>query len=781
MTIEVEAPDGAIVEFPGDTPPETIKRVMMRQTQKTQKAPEPPTAYEQYGAPVVKAIGEAGTAVANYVAPKQDPRFKGVRTLYEQGALPVDTYNWALLTAPNDKGLTQMVRGWLGKNLLREDVDSNGHTVFTVRHPTTGKIIRGYVNIPGLDSSDWDRAIGGAVPYMLGAYATGGLTRGASLLRRSLAQAGTAGTVSLGQDFAGQAYGSREPIDFGKAVTMAGFGAGGEVLGHVVANFARKYMKSRVLVGPDGKLTPRGRRVAERNNLDPDLVDKEIGEEIARRSAAAGDPDEVIRHVVTDRYGIPTTKGQRTNDPQQILTEKDVRVGTFGPAAKKRLEEIDRLQRERVKDVVQARIGGQIAPHRSFVNETPSSLGEGIKGGFDTAARNAKLYEKNAWAKVGNLEASVAAKQQLPAHIRRSLGTMRIVPQNQPSAAAMVGELRAFQAGKAPGTDVSEFLGQQSVTYVDEMRRTLLAHVRNASTQGGDKAVAGRIYRGFLDWVQDAGARKLLTGDMNAAKALRQAIDATRTAREVMDATLAAGTKRTPATAILARLKTAQSGEDVVNTLLGRGAPTSKPSNGAFEGLRAYKAALDRFGGDAAKPAWDDVRLAYWARLVSNGQGEVLSPRMIIKNIETARRQQKSIMKLLFQGREVREMMTFANALRAINPTDPNPSGSGTAVRNLFPQLAKEAAYTQSKRETFSKHNILSARLWRFLGSTIKTFEKPVGRTVANKATSQTLTRKPAPGLAAFTVGPVGATTPSENTPAVGRFAINALRAMASR
>lgn len=94
-------------------------------------------------------------------------------------------------------------------------------------------------------------------------------------------------------------------------------------------------------------------------------------------------------------------------------------------------------------------------------------------------------------------------------------------------------------------------------------------------------------------------------------------------------------------------------------------------------------------------------------------------------------------------------MRKLVEALKVITYKDPNPSGSGTAVRSLVPNLVAEGLETQAKRELFSKHNVLMSRIYRAMAKTIRSPVKTDSFAV-NRAVSQKVTPKSPPSLGGY-------------------------------
>jgi len=734
------------------------------------EAPKDPTFYEQYVAPVGQAISDTGAAIKDYVVGKEDPRFGKLPSIDEpdtaaDAGLQFGDLNTAKVVGFSDEQYRDIIRKQLGDRFIKEEKDANGFIVLTYRG-ADGQTRQAYVNKPGLDYEDVDRGVNAALPFLAAGGVAGRVTQGLPIFARATGQAVAGGAASAGQDVAAQGMGSEQSIDPLKAGLAAGGGFAGEYIGAIVGNLVRRWQTDKSLVDASGNLTALGRRLVEKEGFDPDLVQGELAKEFARLSARSNDPAEALVKAQTEQFGIPSTKAQRTKDPQLLLTEKDIRAGTLGREAKERLTDFDRTQADAIENAVRGSrrtidadtlaqspinevgVGRAIAPHRTFIDQDQAVLGEGIQEGFSKAVEKARNVENLAWRKTGNITARAGATRTLPDNVKAALSGRRIQRDLQPTSAVMIDELRAFMDGKAPQGEFSEFVGQQAVTTLDEMRRVMLGYLRNASSQNGDKALAGKIYKGFNDWLADIEANGLIAGDVAGVSKMREAMDVTKYVRGLIKPTDNMG-RKTQTARLFEQIENASSGEEVVTALLGASGPKGSVTKGRVQLLSTYKKVLDQFGGDLGKQAWNDVRLAYWLKLVQGKNGELLGPQAMKTAIQTAMNNQKSVFNTLYNGRERVEMRKLVDALKAITYKDPNPSGTGTAVRSLVPNLVAEGLDTQAKRELFSKHNVLMSRIYRAMAKTVRTPVKTDSFAV-NRAVSQKVTPKPPPSLGGY-------------------------------
>jgi hypothetical protein len=173
------------------------------------------------------------------------------------------------------------------------------------------------------------------------------------------------------------------------------------------------------------------------------------------------------------------------------------------------------------------------------------------------------------------------------------------------------------------------------------------------------------------------------------------------------------------------------SAEGIVGKLLGGGGPSTIPQAGTVEALLRVKKGL--FGqvqgqrlvsDDVAQRTWNDIRLAYWSKLVTNPKGEVATASMIEDNIKKAFRNQNSLIKALFTPDEIKLIQQYRGAVSELAYKDPNPSGSGVVLTQpkgptIISGVIKGAAKSQANRELFSKNRVMASRIWRGIANAI--------------------------------------------------------------
>jgi len=580
----------------------------------------------------------------------------------------------------------------LGSKLIRREKDANGYEVMVTRGPD-GQEQRGYVNKPGLDTQDVSRAVYGSLPYAVTGGALGGALRGAGIGVNAVMQGLTAGGTSIGGDVATMVQGSQQPIDVPKALTMTGLGAVGPAASAAAGALWRRFVTIPGLVDKQtGMLTPKGLEVAKRAGVDPADITPDFAQSFAKTFAQTKDPAEAAVRAGSERFSIPATRGQVSKDPYLLTQEEGMRRRIYGEPAQDTMLGFDKRQAEAVNraalgdmfDPNARSVAGKINPNRAYgLAPMPDEIGGAIQQGVTGARETARTAEREAWKGATSLEATDEALQSLPDTLNKHLGGMQINEAVAPKAAAMAKEIDRIIAGEAPEKAAS-WVANNPSRNVDQMRRTLLGYYQ-AAEQGTDKTAAEAIYNGFNEWIGDAAGKQLLKGDPAAALKLVEARGFTREVRDLFSPRAADGTV-SPAGARLAKIldpSKTDSGESVSQALFGSHG-SNTPQSGAVGALRNIKAALDRFAPDTGKQAWDDIRFAYWSRLVTNKGGDMLGPQAVVTNLKAALQSKDAIVQTLYSPAEQAEIKAFLRAMQTIAYKPPNASGSGYTAASFM-------------------------------------------------------------------------------------------------
>jgi hypothetical protein len=622
---------------------------------------------------------------------KQDPRHKDLSTVYEQFTedLRSPTATAAMLGA-SDPQMGDIVQKALGDKFIRREKDANDYDIFVTRGPD-GQEQRGYLNKPGLDTQDLWRTLYGAAPYVAVGGGIGAATKGTGMLVQMGAQALGAGATSAGSDVAQMPLGSEQSVELPKAAFAAAGGAAAPPIAAGLSAIARRFITLPGLFDKaSGQLTPKGQAAAKSAGVNPAELSAEAQKVFAKTYSMTGDAAEAATRADVEPFGLPATKGQVSKDPYLLTQEEGMRRRLKGETAQNVMRAFDVEQEQAVKNAalgsdpqsITTAISPGRRPAMAPQDANPMVLGQSVREGTNAAREAARVAEGEAWDRVGPLTPKPEAFDTLGAALDRRLGSdLAIDSKNTPAAAQLAQEIDRFVSGEAP-EQVAKILKNNPVRTVDAMRRRLLAISKGAQTPT-DKRAASALYDGFNDWIGEAADSGLLAGDPASAAAMKVARGFTKEVRELFAPTV--GGRTSPAGRRLsAVMEGADSPEGVINQLLGPSGSRGV-DQGTTQALTNLKQALDKYApADVAKGTWDDVRLAYWVRLVQGRNGEMLGPTAILNNVKTALSNQQSVVRALYSRDEQLQIRRFVQALETISFKPPNASGSGYTAASFF-------------------------------------------------------------------------------------------------
>lgn len=712
--------------------------------------------------------------VRQTVVGKQDPRYKDLPTFpaTEKGAsvldIPVRGVNDAALLTDTDEDYGAIIKSNLEKagRLIGTEKDANGYEIVTYRGDDGNEYVA-YINKPGLDMTDINRELTAAIPAAITGFGISSLAKKAGMgLFGRTATVGTGEAATAGgRDVTAAHQGAKfDPVNTAlKMVLAGGGGALFEGLSGPITRGWRRIFSSKVPpVDASGNLTVAGRQAALAAGLDPEDMNARLAEALQGKLVNAADPREAGVAVRTGEFGIPTTKGQRTKDPVQLGREKDLSRGVYGPEARELMGGKDppgfyKQQESAIDRAVNESVGMSIAPRQG--GKEPTTLGSRIRTGVTQAQDDFRRMDSSLWDETGPLYPKPEAFDTLPDILTDSLSASGVRPDpSLPAANRAMKILDEFMTGDMtlpPYRVLGESKKAPPKPTIRDIQKRLLQEYMGAELGSTDARAAKAVYDGYNDWIEDLAERGAIAGDVEGAAKLWVARAFHREMKGLFSPDTPAGKTLE---AVLDKNRTP---ETVVDALVGRGGPTSAPSSHSVQALKH----LDRILGPAGRDTWDDIRLAYWVKITQGKDGTTLTPRMLKKNIDAAIRNQGSVMTTLYDESEIKTMRRLSKALDDVISVDPNPSGTAHELARMTREggargLTKTALQTQSKRELFSKHNVLMSRIYGLLAKKLTVdpigARTGMGASVARRATSQELTPKPGSSLVA-PAGSIGA------------------------
>jgi hypothetical protein len=683
-----------------------------------------------------ETVGDFATGVYEIAKGRQDPRFADVPKFTGEAVPPEihDRYMNAMFSSASvdDEVWGDVVKNALGDRLIDSKRDSHGYEIITYRGDDGQEYTR-YLNKPGLDWVDVQRFGMGSLPYMATGAVAGRFTRTSPLLTRMAVQGGTAAATSIGSDIlARERYGSDENPSLARAGGAAMGGAVGEAAGAMLGNIARRYRQRG--------MTPEEQTIARAEN-----------------------PGEAAAAIKTGEFDIPTTAGQRTKDPQQLLLEDEMRRSLHGRPARDVMTEFDLRQKRRIASGAK-QVRESIAPGSA---ETGREAAERTSQALRSAREASRAEESALWRQVPEVAPADEAMPRLAGNIRKRIDDLGFGPDERltPAAHRQMSLLQDYVQGK-PVQQAYDLLGERgSRPTLDEMRRRLLSFVRSADSPQ-DQAVANAIYAGFNDWIDDIAQSGMIRGvsreaieelnpadigtlangapdqQLNVAAKLEAARRFTREQRQLFEPQ---GPKDAAGKLLQKIHDNADTPERLVADLFG--SPGSKPKPGAVEAMRRLKRILSERNSEAL----NQIKAAYWHNLVRGRNGEMLSPGRLVAKIKEAGSNQASLINELFSRQERSLIRRYMNAVDTTTYVPPNPSGTSFARESQRQRCQGNfMAYLLRRRaqgETFRGNPGLST-FFHFLArklpfDVLNTADK-TGRTLAETATGQAVRmRKP--------------------------------------
>jgi len=652
---------------------------------------------------------------------KHDPRYRDVPAfdLHEsgiKGGFSPEAGALALgeVTGADDAAMADIIGKQLGDRFIGLEKDANGYPLVRYRDPQGKEALR-YVNKPGLDMGDVQRNVVGAVPYLVTGGGAGAVAKALPTVGKMIVQGATAAATNIAAQFGRQAAGSEQGLDPAETAYTAAGGAAGEFAAKGLGAIYRRFVVEPSLFDRStGQLTAKGAEIASKAGVDTTQIEARLAQEFAQTYAKSGNAAEASLAVSKAADGVPASRGQYTKRPDLLHSEEAMRRGIYGDDARQVMEKFDSTQQQALIDRAAGSPGSRVAGTPSIVDQiapnvnsmgrstalVPGAAGpEGAIQARTAAALNAaKQAENAAWTAArakGTLEPTKDALDLMPSVFENSKVASVIdapfdamTASRTPTALRMVRELEDYQAGNAPKAAASPLLKPDVATDVDAVRKRLFKMSQSA-TDPADRRAASEVYKAYDDWMQQAAGKALLMGDVDAVAAYRTARDATVQLKQIFEPR--DGGKLTPEAKIIQKLvKSGDNPETIAAKLFG--GQRQETADATVPALQQLKKAYDTYlPPDGAKEAWDNLKLAYWGRLVrsKNGSGtrDIGSPQEMLTNINYALSNQPSLIRTLFTPSEQRIISQFRSTLQQVTYRPPNPSGTSYGVAGF----AKEA------------------------------------------------------------------------------------------
>lgn len=697
--LEVELPDGTVVEFPEGTSPATMKAALAKFAAPPASRPEP-----SLGDRAKQAFGLTPVGIGMQLAPKVAAGIRGDAAEELPSAVGSEGYRdarWAeLQRKPYLEGLKQEGRE-LGASVFGNDdelaqvmadaapgskvtQDANGNPVIEL--PSGERV---YPNKPGLDSQDVLRTGANIASYLPAVRAARAVAGGSTALR-----AGATGTFSAATNAAGQKAAGREDIDKREVALTGAVGSGAEYLSPVLGKLINAMRAS-----PQGGAT----RAASILKRDLGIPEPTNGQVQAFTRAldeidAGANPAAVLG---ADEFGFLYTRGQRLPEgpaKRAALADEEFLRQDRGMAGDA-MAGIERHNTNALQGVVERKIdqvsGGNppATPVEAFerIGERARTMADTLQGRVSAA------YDA---AAEGNRAAvSTAAVQAVPDRLQRALRDFP-VGDLTPATRDTLQRVRATVAGLQPGT--------KGVTLrAIEDQRKLISNAYGAAANETDRAALSVVKREYDRWLEEAFDNALISGDEAALAAMKEARGLRAEFGRRFEGSNADVDKFIQT--VIAQDKTP---DELVGLALGS-SYVSKASAARF--IDRLKVATDNDPQVLAA-----LKAAHLMRLTHSAKGELLTGNAIRTNILSAERNTPSVLRSLYESGEWAQMKRLAQALEPMVPRGDLAKSSGTGERVArFLQAARSMPFLSKGMEFIDR----PARAMRAYRTT-----RPLGR-----------------------------------------------------
>lgn len=471
----------------------------------------------------------------------RDPRFKDLESFDLIQAFPKEkrTQRGAASVGieaitPEDSAYGDLIQEQLGDRFIGRTKDANGYEVLSYLDDN-GKRKDAYVNRPGLDLRDVDRASAQMVPSILATKIPGlrattkpGTVRAiGSAVKQGVGQ----GVASVGQDLAAKAAGADQDIDTHRALFSAVGGAGGELLNAGLGKIMEVFKVRKLF--KNGDLTDKGREMAEAYGIDPVTLQDQYKKQFAKDVVTAQNASAAASKAALENRGFAPTTAQLTKHPDDIRLERDVLAGDFNTRNTNHAEDLRLHLKEQKEELVPKSIHGEMETQFGVHDASRTNVGETVATGVRDKYNVIKGKETEAWDNVDtsklvpekiDRQILLAKFQELEhTHPKIWQKLRNLDPELQPNAVAALRQVDDVIKGKAK-TGKFGPIGYQKVqlTDLETIRRRLAARRDKAfNTPGGgaDFNATSDVMDVYNDYLMDLANKAQFPEAVNLMKA----------------------------------------------------------------------------------------------------------------------------------------------------------------------------------------------------------------------------------------------------------------------
>lgn len=524
-----------------------------------------------------------------------------------------------------------------------------------------------------------------------GGAVSGVLAAGPAALARVPAAATTTGKV--GQAAAGGAvagavagFGEGEGGAGNRALNATGgaaLGAVGGVVGRevgIAASRALGPLWRRGAAFVNGRLTQQAQSALEKAGIDPKLITQDVVQAFEARAIQSGQGADTARRAAADEFGIPLSKGQATDDFNEIAFEEAARSGARGQGAQRISRTADETQQEAIDTALETQVQG--------ASSTAEEGAERVVSGLQRARGEAKAGVNAAYAAVP--DDTVIAREAADGLRERVLPVLDDKMVTFAPTAQARGALKQIDKLSRRIVERPDAIGV-NIKAVEDFRKSL-NQIRGAAGTPQEAREIGAIIKEFDGWLDDTVHRNLIEGAPEALTALKAA----RKKHSAFKTMFTEGGASGDVGKVMQKLTDPDFNPDgltaheMANWMIGS-------TKAGMKGISARLARRTKDILGESSPEFQELRRAAWAR-VSQGHRASQKPgaQAVSSDItDFIDGQGKALAAQLFSREERAQMRRLANVIRMTVPPRraTNPSGTAGALARTV-QDAQNAVTT---------------------------------------------------------------------------------------
>lgn len=526
-----------------------------------------------------------------------------------------------------------------------------------------------------------------------GGVATAGVTATGMGLKAAQTGVGKAAQITAGGAGAGfvEGFGSGEGGPVNRLVS-GGIGAGvGAVFAPVVgfgiskiAQFAQQkggsalravFANRKMFDRQTGELTDAGRKRLARLGYDANELSKEMQNAFGvaatqARDAGVDGSEAVGRMAAANRFDVPLTAGQATNNVPQVAFEEAARAGARGNKAYGVMSGFDEMQSRAVSEA-RDRVGVSVGSEAVDRVDAADAVISGVRREAE-AARQAGKQAYNVLEEMGAAVTGATVKgldDRISNQVRASGFD---ITNDAPNANAAISYLKNKLGG---------FADDATVPFMEiERARQGLVRVNNAAKRGAngaDQAAMESVMDAFDGWVDDTITAALANGDDAAIAQVKNARSLWAKYRQTF-------LSKEGADNFIKKIVQDDISPDQVAGWL-YGAATTPGGGQTSLVARRIKNIL---GEDSAE--WGMVKRAAWDHITKGGAQEGIGPQAVVGNLtKFLDGKGKALSRELFTDEQLKQIAEFRNMMKVLVPPKKatNPSGSGYEIQRSMVDL----------------------------------------------------------------------------------------------